>query len=314
MRQTSTSRAAGNLLLAAGLIILLGVAGYFGWNQLQAAALRAQLRTAPTEDPTVFTAQASRAFTPEPSAAVNTVPAPGLATAASPTPRPATATHALATAAATQPQTVATDPVTPAFAEPAAAQPSPAAPLPSPTQAPASTPTLPPAGMQPVRLVIPDLKIDTKVVPMGWETIQTADGPRSEWVIPKYEAGHHINSALLGQPGNLVISGHNNIYGQVFKPISFAWDNDRRSKVDDFTDRSDVLNGRRVEVFDATGQAYTYVIEEFYRLRDTGVPLQQRIANGRFMQPTQDTRLTLITCWPPTNNTHRLVVIARPVK
>lgn len=314
MRQTSTSRVAGNLLLAAGLIILLGVAGYLGWNQLQAAALRAQLRTAPTENLTALTTQAPQASMPEPSAAVNTVAAPGLALAASPTPRPATATRALPTATATQPQTVATDPVAPALAEPAAAQPSPAAPLPSPTQAPASTPTLPAAGTQPVRLVIPDLKIDTKVVPMGWETIQTADGPRSEWVIPKYEAGHHINSALLGQPGNLVISGHNNIYGQVFKPISFAWDNDRRIKVDDFTDRSGVLNGQRVEVLDATGQAYTYVIEEFYRLRDTGVPLQQRIANGRFMQPTQDTRLTLITCWPPTNNTHRLVVIARPVK
>lgn len=149
---------------------------------------------------------------------------------------------------------------------------------------------------------------------MGWEVIQTADGPRSEWVIPKYEAGHHINSTLLGQPGNLVISGHNNIYGQVFKPISFAWDNDRRVRVDDFADRSEVLNGRSIQLFDEAGQVYTYVIEEFYRLRDTGVPLQQRIANSRFMQPTQDTRLTLITCWPPTNNTHRLVVVARPAE
>lgn len=309
MRQSSTRRIVGNILLAAGLIILLGVAGYFGWNQLQAAELRAQLRAAPPaspvapapQDPTVTAALPTT--TPRPPA-----PSP----TASPTPRPATETQAASTATATQAQFAG--PAATAPVEPASPQPSLTAPLPSPTLLPAPTPTPVAAGVRPIRLVIPDLKIDTKVVPMGWEVIQTADGPRSEWVIPKYEAGHHINSALLGQPGNLVISGHNNIYGQVFKPISFAWDNDRRVKVDDFTDRSEVLNGRSIQLFDEAGQVYTYVIEEFYRLKDTGTPLQQRIANGRFMQPTQDTRLTLITCWPPTNNTHRLVVVARPVE
>jgi sortase A len=41
---------------------------------------------------------------------------------------------------------------------------------------------------------------------------------------------------------------------------------------------------------------------------------EQRIKNGRFMQPTEDERLTIITCWPPTNNTHRLAVIAKPAQ
>ena len=59
-------------------------------------------------------------------------------------------------------------------------------------------------------------------------------------------------------------------------------------------------------------ERYDYVITEFYRLKDTGVSLAQRVANARYMLPTADTRLTLITCWPPTNNTHRLVVIAVP--
>lgn len=309
MHRSLTRRIAGNVLLAIGLIILLGVAGYFGWNQLQAAGLRAQLRAAPPPSPTAAQAQRPAAVVQQPTA---TALRPAASATASPTARPASATQPAPTATATQIQLTAS--VTAEAITPAAPQPSPTVPPPAPTQPPAAAPTPVTVGAQPVRLVIPDLKIDTKVVPMGWEVIQTADGPRSEWVIPKYEAGHHINSALLGQPGNLVISGHNNIYGQVFKPISFAWDNDRRIKVDDFTDRSEVLNGRRIQLFDDAGKVYTYVIEEFYRLKDTGVPLQQRIANGRFMQPTQDTRLTLITCWPPTNNTHRLVVIARPVE
>jgi sortase A len=168
------------------------------------------------------------------------------------------------------------------------------------------------AAQAPVRLVIPDLKIDAPVVPMGWRVVETANGPVSEWVIPEDEAGHHINSAALGEPGNLVISGHNNIFGRVFEPISRAWSNDTRVAVDRFTDRSEVLNGRQLQLYGSDGLRVDYQIEEFYRLRDTSVPIQQRIENARFMQPTDDSRVTIVTCWPPWNNTHRLVVIARP--
>ena len=163
-----------------------------------------------------------------------------------------------------------------------------------------------------MRLTIPDLKIDAKVVDMGWEVVQTKSGPASQWVIPKNEAGHHINSASIGEQGNLVISGHNNIYGRVFMPISQAWTNDKSVKVDAYTDKSDVLTGREIVLYDASGEAHKYVITEFYRLKDTGVSTAQRVKNGRFIQPTDDERVTIVTCWPPTNNTHRLVVIAKP--
>ena len=194
---------------------------------------------------------------------------------------------------------------TPVPAEAAAAT----APPPAATAVPSATPVL---ASVPVRLVIPDLKMDVPVVEMGWRVVQTADGPRSDWVIPKNEAGHHINSALLGDADNVVISGHNNIFGEVFKPISFAWDNASRVQVDNFTDRSDLLNGRTIELFDAAGQEFKYTIAAFYRLKDTGVTTEQRIANGRFMEPTDQAQVTIITCWPPTSNTHRLVVVAVP--
>ena len=162
--------------------------------------------------------------------------------------------------------------------------------------------------------MIPGLKIDTPVIPMSWRVVDTANGPVSEWVIPEIEAGHHINSASLGEPGNLVISGHNNIYSKVFESISRSWSNDERIAVDKFTDRSDVLNGQTIQLFGADGQIVEYQVEEFYRLRDTGVSTEQRMANARFMDPTDDQRVTIITCWPPWNNTHRLVVIARPAQ
>ncbi len=284
---SKSRRTASNLLLAGGLVILLGVASFFGWTQFQAAGLRAQLQQA-TVNPT-------------------TVPAAAPATTTAPTrSTPVTAT-AVAAATATASPGATTSPTAATattVAQPTVSQPA--------APAPPAAATLAPAA--PVRLVIPDLKIDVGVVPMSWKVVQTADGPRSEWVVPDNEAGHHVDSVLLGQQGNLVISGHNNIYGKVFRPISYAWDDDKRIKVDDFTDRSDILNGRQIQLFDAAGTAYNYVITEFYRLKDTGVPLEQRIVNARFMEPTGDQRLTLITCWPPTNNTHRLIVVAAPVQ
>lgn len=291
MPDSHSRRTVGNLLLIVGLAVLLGVAGYFGWTQLQGARLRAELRqtaspTAPaTLPPTASFAPTAPAPTAPPTAAVTAAVAPAIAAATVAAPD---AASPAAAATSSQPSTD----------QSASAERSPAA-------------TVPPAA-PPVRLVMPDLKIDAAVAPMSWQVIQTAEGPRSEWVVPDNEAGHHVDSVLLGQPGNLVISGHNNIFGKVFQPISFAWDSDQRVAVDDFTDRSDVLNGRQIQLFDASGRVYNYVVTEFYRLKDTGVPLQQRIANARFMQETSDTRLTLITCWPPTNNTHRLIVIAAP--
>lgn len=37
------------------------------------------------------------------------------------------------------------------------------------------------------------------------------------------------------------------------------------------------------------------------------------LENAQFMAQTDDERLTLITCWPYETNTHRLILIARPV-
>jgi sortase A len=162
--------------------------------------------------------------------------------------------------------------------------------------------------------VIPDppgLRIDVPVVEMTWEVVQSAQGLQTEWVIPENEAGHHLDSVQLGQPGNLVISGHNNIHGRVFERISLAWPS-KGSKVDDITERSDILNGRTIQLYNQAGERFDYVITDFLRLKDTGVPPAQRVENARYMRPTDDTRLTLVTCWPPWSNTHRLIVIAKP--
>jgi hypothetical protein len=289
-------------LITAGIVLLVAVGGYLILSQVRGAQTRLDLRqTPPVAETSAPVAQATVSSTTELAPTISPATIAPSATAVEPPPTQPAPT-ATAVPASPEPPLPSTTPV-PAEAATATAPP------PTATTVPSATPVV---ASLPVRLTIPDLKIDVPVVEMGWRVVQSADGPRSDWVIPKNEAGHHINSALLGDEGNLVISGHNNIYGEVFKPISFAWDNDTRIPVDSVTDRSDLLNGRTIELFDAAGQEFRYTIAAFYRLKDTGVSAEQRIANGRFMEPTDQGQVTLITCWPPTSNTHRLVVIAVP--
>ena len=72
----------------------------------------------------------------------------------------------------------------------------------------------------PSRLVIPGIDVDTPVVELGWTTKKTSSGTIfSEWDVAEYAAGWHKNSAVPGEQGNVVMSGHNNILGSIFREL-----------------------------------------------------------------------------------------------
>jgi sortase A len=208
-----------------------------------------------------------------------------------------------ASAATSQAPTGTDQPLTATAMAPAAAE-------------PVATPVTPagPTAQLPVHIAFPDLGIDAPVVEMGWR-IAEVDGERtSVWDLEAIKGGvggHLINSALPGQPGNVVIAGHHNIEGEVFKDISLAWDDDSAEQQDDVTWRSAKLDGRTITVGDAAGEAFTYVVEGMYKLLDRDVSSAQRLENGRFMAPASEPMLTLVTCWPFDTNTHRIVVVAK---
>lgn len=178
----------------------------------------------------------------------------------------------------------------------ATSAPTPTPPTPTPRPAPTALPPSPP-----VRLIIPSLQLDVPVVEMSWKVVDTPDGPRSEWVVPDNAAGHHINSASLGEVGNVVISGHNNIKGKVFRAISLAFD----------PKQPDKFLGYRVRVIAADGRAFNYTVQKVYFFDERGASLAQRQANGRVMNQTSEPILTIITCWPYYGNSHRIVLQAR---
>ncbi len=127
-----------------------------------------------------------------------------------------------------------------------------------------------PGPRQASRIVIPAVDVDAPVVEGdGWEEL-------------KMGAGHHIGSANPGERGNMVISGHNDVYGEIFR------------------DLEDLSPGAEVTVY-AGDTPYRYVVAAKRIVEPTEVSL---------LEATPDATLTLITCYPYLVDTHRLVVVA----
>jgi sortase A len=156
------------------------------------------------------------------------------------------------------------------------------------------TPTPLPTLYPPDRLVIPTIKLDSAVVPIGWTMVEQ-DGQTSRvWTVADDVVGWHKTSALPSSLGNVVLNGHHNIKGEVFRYLV------------------DLEVGDRVIVY-ARERVFYYAVTEKHILKEKGEPIEVRQQNASWMGPTGDERVTMITCWPYTNNTHRLIVVAKPI-
>ena len=161
---------------------------------------------------------------------------------------------------------------------------------------PTGTPEPTPAPLPPRRIVIPSVKIDTPVVDVGWEARVIDNASEgNEWQTADYAAGFHKLSAMPGQAGNTVISGHNNTRGAVFR------------------DLYEVQIGDRVYVYNEIGHLFVYEVVESFVVREEGATDEERRNNTHWIRGTPDIRLTLVSCFPPWSNTHRVIVVAFPV-
>ncbi len=163
---------------------------------------------------------------------------------------------------------------------------------PSPTITP--TPIHKPADGDPTRITIPAIGVDAKVVTVGIVE-QVVDGVKQKvWEVADYAAGFHGGMARPGHVGNTVISGHNNIRGEVFRDLSKLKPGD--------------------DIYLWVGPSpYHYKVSAVYRLPIKDAPPEVLERNLRWILPTDDQRLTLVSCWPYWSNTHRIVVVAFPV-
>lgn len=191
------------------------------------------------------------------------------------------------------PTVVASPPTTPTLVPTDTPSPTPT-PLPAPTETPTPTAIVwIPAQSPPDELTIPAISLDTPISQTTWVTDTHAGQTTTIWQVPDFVAGWHINSALPGQNSNVVLSGHHNIKGEVFRYLV------------------DLKAGDEI-ILHADGRDYYYAVTDRFILPEKDASPEQRLQNGKWILPTTDERLTLVTCYPYTNNTHRVIVVAKP--
>jgi sortase A len=135
----------------------------------------------------------------------------------------------------------------------------------------ANLPVPTPAPDQAIRIQIPAIDVDAPIVQGdGWEQL-------------KKGVGQNIGSANPGQTGNVVLSAHNDVYGELFR----------------YLDK--LVAGDQVIIYTQQRQ-YVYVVDRTAIVEPTAVEV---------MASTGSPTATLISCYPYLVNKERIVVFAR---
>jgi sortase A len=137
-------------------------------------------------------------------------------------------------------------------------------------EAPLAVPIPTPGPEAPTRIVIPAIGVDALVV----------EGDTPEQL--KLGVGHHLSTADPGERGNMVLSAHNDIYGEIFRRLS------------------DLELGDEVIVY-AEEQPYRYVVKAKQIVDEDEVSV---------LASTTKPVATLISCYPYMVDTHRIIVVA----
>lgn len=133
--------------------------------------------------------------------------------------------------------------------------------LPVPTQGPE----------QAIRIQVPAINVDAQIVQGdGWEQLKKGVGQRQ-------------GSADLGKKGNIVLSAHNDVFGEIFR------------------DLDQLKPGNKVVLF-SNQRSYTYEVVETRIVEPTDMSV---------VGPASDPVVTLISCYPYLVDKQRIVVIAR---
>ncbi len=163
------------------------------------------------------------------------------------------------------------------------------------------------SGANPTRLIIPRLKLDTRVDEATWAVVNENGTDAPEWQIPFDAVGHLSTTAKPGEAGNAVISGHHNLIG----PDLFG--------LGKFAGLWNLLNGDPVFIYDRVGRILQYRVAASYFLKEAGEPLSVREQHAQQILKDDGTPIvTFETCWngaqaPLSGNTYRWIVVANLV-
>lgn len=159
----------------------------------------------------------------------------------------------------------------------------------------AVTPTPKPKMPLPTHLAIPSIGVDSDIIEVGTSPVEVDGQELLTWDVAPYAVGHNFSSASPGEGENIVLSGHDDWQGEVFKNLY------------------KIKQGAEIDV-QAGDRTVKYRVDDILLLPEVGETLEKRLENAKFIGTTGDERLTLVTCWPYAVDDHRVVVIAHPMQ
>ena len=137
-------------------------------------------------------------------------------------------------------------------------------------QSMAEIPIPTPGPEQAIQIQVPAIGVDAPVVQGdGWEQL-------------KKGIAQHIGSANPGQAGNLVVSAHNDVFGEIFRYLD------------------QLKRGDQIIVY-TPQRSYTYIVTSIQIVEPTDVQV---------MASTPNATITLISCYPYLVDNQRIVVQA----
>lgn len=148
------------------------------------------------------------------------------------------------------------------------------------------------------RIVAPAIGLDKKVIEVGWTIQQQAEGQEvAVWDVDKYRVGHHQGTSNPGGGGNIVLAGHSGGRAYPFNDIFY------------------LKPGDKIELY-SNDQLYEYTVSDHILVDEVGQPLEKRLENARYIEPTDEELVTMVACWPltgPNKFNQRIIIRARPV-
>lgn len=164
--------------------------------------------------------------------------------------------------------------------------------LPPPTPIPTAG-SLSDQPSAPVRIVIPAIGVDAPVVEIGWHVEWRAGEARGVWETVAGAVGHHRGSADPGESGNCVLSAHSSEAGGAL-----------------FRRLNELSVGDVVQLYNSAEICYTYYVTTVLIVDETGATAVEKREHAAWLDPTDESVLTLLTCWPDWAYTHRVIVRA----
>ena len=164
---------------------------------------------------------------------------------------------------------------------------------PMPTSTPTSTPnpTATPLPSPATRLSIPAIGLNTSIK----DSI-----PRQKWNgtfvwdPPAYAAGHYNSSGNPGGGRNIIFEGHNNMAGEVFRNLD------------------KLETGDEIYLLTDHGE-FRYQVQQVMIIPYVGHEAQAIPQIQALTAPQSSEMVTLISCWPYSTFTSRIIVVALPV-